>query len=547
MTLPAHHKRGINGASRARRKVNVRSALIAAVCLGLAAGLSGAAGASVPGGTFVSVITENPDNLNPYLHGLLASGSVYRYVFDSPFTVDWTGQWKPALATAYTVSADGKSWTLTLRPGVRWSDGQPLTSADVKYTWQLATNKEVHITYATGFDKIVSVDTPTATKVVYHLKAVYAPFREQVLGAPVVPQHILGPLSADQINRAPFNQKPVGTGPFIVTEFVTDDHVTLSANPSYWGAKPKLQRIVVRIVPDQNTQVNLMKAGDLSVLTGVPPARLEEMRRAPGVVLKRYLSPVYQLIQLDEYDFLKDVAVRQALDYTTPKVSIIKNVMRGQAEPAVSDMVPNGPWANRTLHPRPYDPSRARAMLIKDGFAPGPGGYLFKGGKRLDVPLWTLSGRPYLVQAMQLIAQSWRSIGAYTETHAVSAAALFGQNGPQWNGKDAALIFTWGQGVFPENKINWHSSFIPKDANAPGENDERYSNPAMDRLLEEADRTVDEAKRHAIYDRIQDLLFREVPVVFVCWLVNNEAVATTVQGYDVTTFNTTPPEEWSTR
>jgi peptide/nickel transport system substrate-binding protein len=503
----------------------------------------GAAGA----GTFVTVVTENPDNLNPYLHSLLASGSVYRYVFDSPFTVDWTGKWKPALATAYTVTPDGKTWTLTLRSGVRWSDGQPFTSADVKYTWQLATNKDVHITYATGFDRIASVDTPSPTKVVYHLKEAYAPFKEQVMGAPIVPEHILGRLSGDEINRAPFNQKPVGTGPFTVSEFVTDDHVTLTANPLYWGSKPKLQQIVVRIVPDQNTQVNLMKAGDLSLLPGVPPARLEELRRSPGVVIKRYLAPVYQLIQLDEYEFLKDVAVRQALDLATPKASIIKNIMKGQAEPAVSDMVPNGPWANKTLTPRPYDPARAKAMLLKDGFAAGPGGVLVKNGKRLEIPLWTLSGRQTDEQMMELIAQSWRAIGVATDTRVVSAAALFGQNGPQWNGKDAALIYSWGQGVFPENKINWSSSYIPKDATSPGENAERYSNPEMDRLLDEADHAVDDAKRRAIYDRVQELEHRDVPIIFLFWFDNNNAVAASVRGYDVSTFGETPPEEWSTR
>jgi peptide/nickel transport system substrate-binding protein len=367
------------------------------------------------------------------------------------------------------------------------------------------------------------------------------------MGAPIIPEHILGRLSGDEINRAPFNQKPVGTGPFTVSEFVTDDHVTLTANPLYWGSKPKLQQIVVRIVPDQNTQVNLMKAGDLSLLPGVPPARLEELRRSPGVVIKRYLAPVYQLIQLDEYEFLKDVAVRQALDLATPKASIIKNIMKGQAEAAVSDMVPNGPWANKTLTPRPYDPARAKAMLLKDGFAAGPGGVLVKNGKRLEIPLWTLSGRQTDEQMMELIAQSWRAIGVATDTRVVSAAALFGQNGPQWNGKDAALIYSWGQGVFPENKINWSSSYIPKDATSPGENAERYSNPEMDRLLDEADHAVDDAKRRAIYDRVQELEHRDVPIIFLFWFDNNNAVAASVRGYDVSTFGETPPEEWSTR
>jgi len=497
-------------------------------------------------GTFVTVVGDNPDNLNPYLHSLAASSAVYRYTFDSLYTVDTKGEWVPALATGYTVSPDGLAWTFKLRRGVRWSDGAPFTAADVSFTWQFATNKDVHITYATGFDKIASIDTPEPLTVVYHLKEPYAPFRDQVMGAAILPQHILGMLAADQINRSPFNQKPVGTGPFSVSEFVTDDHVALVANPYYWGTRAKLGRIVMRIVPDQNAQVNLLRAGELSVLN-VPVVRLDEVKRMPNIVIKRYLDATYALVQLDEYEVLRERPVRQALDFATPKGSIIRNIMKGQAEPAVSDMVPNGPWANHSLRPRPYDLAEARRLLRESGFTPGPGGFLYRGGKRLEIPLWTLSGRVNFVQAMQVIAQSWRSIGVYTETHAVSAAALFGQNGPQWNGRDAALIFTWGQGVFPENKINWHSSFIPKDATAPGENDERYSNPEMDRLLEEVDRTVDEAKRHVLYNRIQELEFTDVPVIFLYWLVNNNAVARTVQGYDVTTFNTTPPEEWSTR
>jgi len=522
-----------------------RPVLFALVCVLSLLSIAGVTAELAPG-TFVMVVGDNPDNLDPYLHSLAASSAVYRFIFDSLYTVNLNGDWVPELATAYSVSPDGLSWTFKLRPGVRWSDGAPFTSADVKFTWQLAINKDVHVTYATGFDKLASVDTPAPLTVVFHLRAPYAPFRDQVMGSAIVPQHILGFLSGDQINRSSFNQTPVGTGPFSVTEFVTDDHITLTPNPHYWGKKAQLRRLIVRIVPDQNTQVNLFKAGELNLLS-VPAARLSELKRVPNAVIKRYLTATYALVQLDEYEFLRDVAVRQALDYATPKDSIIRNIMKGQAEPAVSDMVPTGSYANKRLHPRPYDPARARQLLTGAGFVPGPAGFLYKGGKRLEVPLWTISGRANFVQAMELIAQAWREIGVYTEAHAVSAAALFGQNGPQWNGKDEALIFTWGQGVFPENKINWHSSFIPRDASAPGEDDERYSNPEMDRLLEEADRTVDEVKRHAIYARIQELEFRDVPVIFLHWLVENNALANNVQGYDVSTFNTTPPEEWSTR
>src|SRR2546429_9713362 len=126
--------------------------------------------------------------------------------------------------------------------------------------------------------------------------------------------------------------------------------------------------------------------------------------------------------------------------------------MKGQAEAAVSDMVPNGPYADKSLRPRPYDPVRARKMLLDDGFAPGPGGFLYKGGRRLDVPLWTLSGRAPLSQAMQLIAQSWRSIGGSPGAPAGSAPAAFGPNRPQGDGEGGALIFPSGQGGFRGNR-----------------------------------------------------------------------------------------------
>src|SRR5437870_120928 len=94
-------------------------------------------------GTFVIVVGDNPDNLNPYLHSLAASSAVYRYTFDSLYTVNTKGEWIPALAIGYAVSPDGLTWTFRLRPGVRWSDGAPFTAADVKFTWQLVTNKDV--------------------------------------------------------------------------------------------------------------------------------------------------------------------------------------------------------------------------------------------------------------------------------------------------------------------------------------------------------------------------------------------------------------------
>ena len=151
--------------------------------------------AAPPPGTFVMVVSDNPDNLNPYLHSLAASSAVYGFTFDSLYTVNYKGDWIPALATAESISPEGLVWAFKLRPGVRWSDGAAFDAADVKFTWRLATNKEAHITYATGFDRIASIDTPDPLTVVFHLREPYAPFRDQVVGSPVVPRHKLERLS----------------------------------------------------------------------------------------------------------------------------------------------------------------------------------------------------------------------------------------------------------------------------------------------------------------------------------------------------------------
>src|SRR5579883_1138486 len=523
------------------RKV-IRQALILLGGCGLLALVGPRFAAAVPApGTFALVVSDNPDNLNPYLHSLLASQQVYGFVFDSLYRVDERGRWEPALAAGEHVSADGLTWTYTLRPGVRWSDGEPLTSADVKYTWQLATDTGVHISYATGFDRIASVATPTPATVVFHLKAPYAPFREQVAAAPLC--GALGgrdqPLTVQPETGGDGSVRGVGVRRRRSCD-IAGESLLLGAQ-----AEAAPDRRPHRARPEH---------------PGQPSARGRPERapgRAAGAARRSPPVPGYHAPAVSHVDLRARPAGRVSISarragaagagFRDAQGADHQGRHAGAGPPAVSDMVPDGPWADRGLAPRPYDPERARGLLRAAGFVRGADGSFTKDGARLEVPLWTVSTRLYFVQAMQIIAQAWRAAGVATDTHAVSSAALFGQNGPQWNGRDAALIFSWSQGVFPENRINWSSAYIPADANGAGENAERYRNPEMDALLDQADAAVDPARRLEIYRRIQALEQRDVPVIFLFWYVNTDAVAANVHGYVATTFGTTPPETWSTR
>jgi peptide/nickel transport system substrate-binding protein len=501
--------------------------------------------------TLVEAISDNPDTLNPYLHTLAADGAIFALVFQGLVRLNMNDQWEPVLATEVPtldnggISKDGLTWTFHLRKDVKWSDGQPFTARDVKFTAELANNKAIHITYAQGFDKIAAIDTPDDYTVVYHLKQPYAPFMESVAASDIVPEHILSKLTPDEINKgAEFNTKPVGTGPYQVDSFKADDSVVLSPNKYYWGPKPKIDRIVIKIVPDGNTQLNMLKTGDLDIVGSVPPNRVDEVKAWPNVKMLQYIRATYALVQLDELNFLKDVKVRQALNMATPKDKIVHDVMKDQAVVAWTDQVPNGSWYADLPHPS-YDLNAAKQLLLSDGFTLDKDGYMEKGGKVLEVPIWTVAGRDYYTQAAQLIADSWKQIGVKTSVQTLAASALFGQNGPQFDGKDEALLFGWGQGVFPDDTIDFNSKYITYKATDAGENGERYANPLMDQLTEAGTSTVDDAKRHDIYKQIQQLEIDTVPIIFLYWFQGFTAYASRLQGYDCNTFACTPVEQWS--
>lgn len=494
--------------------------------LAMGAGLTAqAASASASTQVFVEALSQNPDRLIPEMGYLAADNGPDQLLYDSLVRLGLNGQWEPDLATQWASNGNGTVWQFWLRKGVKWSDGQPFTAQDVIYTYKFCTNPKINTSYVTGFNDIASISAPNNYEVVYKLKKPLAMFLADVGLASILPAHIFQNLTPTQINdgKYPTASHPVGTGPYILQSWVQNSNLTFVANPNYWGPKPKIPKIVFEVITNPNTAALDLEAGTVEMAT-IPPQYVQAAASWPGVKLYRSIEATYALIQLDEFHFLKETPVRVALNLDTPKQLIVQKIMKGQGVVAYGDQVPGGIWYDPNLPHPGYNPKEALAILLKAGFkevknANAPAGFwLYKDGQQLSVPIWTLAGNQPYDDMAQVESEAWENIGVYAPVSTLSAADLFGQNGPQFNGKDEALIFSWGQGVFPDDQIDFNWAEYPcLNATSNSEDCERYSNTEMDKLTEEGAYTVNQAKAKAIYDQIQELEIQTVPIIFLFW------------------------------
>ena len=221
-----------------------------------AVSVSSTGGAGTVPGELRVAIQRAPNTLNPILSANTTEGFLNRLTFDTLVTVDGrTKKMVPSLATEVPteanggISKDGLTITYKLHSGVKWQDGEPFTSKDVKFSWQAMMNNANNVNARVGYEDVQSVDTPDDTTVVFHLKHKFAPFVNTVFTDSdnpvcILPEHLLAKYPNQ--NQIPFNQQPVGTGPFKVASWVRGDHIELVANDDYFKGKPKLRRIIER-------------------------------------------------------------------------------------------------------------------------------------------------------------------------------------------------------------------------------------------------------------------------------------------------------------
>ena len=476
---------------------------------------------------------NEPNTLNPLISDLLATAEVGKLVFSGLVVAGENGEWIPDLAVDVPttanggITADGRIVTYHLRQGVTWHDGIAFTAEDVKFTWQFIMNQKANIVSREGYDRISSIETPDKYTVVVKYREYYAPY--MMLFGTILPKHKLE--NAGDLNKAPFNRAPIGTGPFKFKEWQVAEALIFDANPNYYRGKPVLDSIIYKIVPEQSLLLTQLKNGELDIASNIAFSNLEQVQSIEG--MRAVIRPTnvweHMDFNLDNVLF-QDPLVRKAIATAIDRQAIVNDVLKGVAAPAYGDQSPLS-WAYKPLQqPSNRDVNAARELLAQAGWTPGPDGIMVKATKKLAFTLAAPNGNRQREQTAQKIAEQLKEAGIAVTVQPIDTQLFFSD--VLKNRRFETAIYAWVASSDPDNLNLWHSRKIPSRANgAEGQNYPGWRNPEIDKLTELGIKTVDMNARKEIYFRIQDILREDCPVVPLYFRGNIDAAKVSVVNY----------------
>jgi peptide/nickel transport system substrate-binding protein len=477
-------------------------------------GLCAAQTAPTPtrGGTALLVVAADPGHLNP----AISTGSHVHAVADSIYNalveLDRDLRPQPDLALRWTISEAGAVYTFHLAPGVRWHDGAPFSSADVKFTFEEILLKHHARTKAGLGAVLAAIETPTPDTVVFRLRKPYGALLQllNVTEAAILPRHLYQ--GSDPLTN-PFNLKPVGTGPFKFESYRTDQQVVLTRNPNYFKAGlPYLDRLVLRIIPDSNAQTLALLAGEADYLGSVNPPDVERLRARPDLAIAQTAfgtgggNCILTLgFNLDR-PAVADLRVRQAIAFAVDREQMLRDVQFGQGKVPSAPISSGLPWAHAagTLERYALAPQKAIELLDAAGLKPGPDGVRLT----LDVLHFPTFNRVGEVMRLNLARVGIRVVQKPLD-RAAFIEAVFGKRAFDTN------IISYCNGADPDSGVR--RMYVSDNiGSVPFSNAAGYRNPEVDRLFTQAalSDNYDERARH--YASIQRIVAADLPY---WWLV----------------------------
>jgi peptide/nickel transport system substrate-binding protein len=488
---------------------------------------SAAAETPVKGGTAIIAIWQEPSTLAPHYANQTVSSIVTYGVLEGLAETTNAGEYVPTLAKAVptvanggvTVNGDKIDVKWELQSGLKWSDGSPVTSADIKFTWEIWM-KDPKVNTRTGFDQITGIDTPNETTAVLHYKSIYAPYPLNFDS--LMPKKLLE--NEADISKTDYNRKPMGTGPFKITDFKAGDSITLERNTNYRFApeKPYLDKVIFRSVPSVEVAMAQLKAGEVNAVWNLTAAQSVDLEKISGLTLQTVPGPSVERIELNTaqnkentdpasvHPVLGDIEMRKALLYATPKQQIIDKLFFGKAQVG-SSPVSQG-WAAFKGPQEGYDPKKANDTLDKAGWVKGSDGIRSKNGVRASLGYTTTTGDATREKVQQVLLDEWKAIGVEVKIQNQPSSVLLSgsctSKDPRKLGSFDLVQFASAPGIDPHSTVlpRYHSKNIPTAANCAGQNYTRVKNADMDKAIDAAGATLDLAQRKTAYATALKLL-----------------------------------------
>jgi peptide/nickel transport system substrate-binding protein len=487
-------------------------AAVTAVFLAVGIDVSFAAGAK-GGGTLAYATGTDATTLDPQFVTDVPTSRMVMHIHETLVYPDVEGNMQPILAESWSISDDKLTWTFKLRKGVQFHDGTPFNAEAVKYTFDRIQDPEIGSPRKSAAKAVKEVKVIDEHTVAFVTEKPFAPFLAQLSAYNLA---IISPAEGKKQGKK-YGQNPCGTGPFKLESWSPGEKMVLSRNESYWGEKPAIDKLEVRIVPEDSSRVMMLLGGEVDVISSVPPVMISRLEKSKDVriIKKTGFRTVYIGLNNTMKPF-DDLRVRRAVAHAIDSEAIVKGVLGGVGTVGGGFESPVIPGAHKDLKPYAYNPAESKKLLAEAGY---PNGF--------TVQFYTPTGR-YLMdrQVAEAVQAQLKEVGIDARLQV-----------PDWGAYQALLdkgteapIFLLGKGS-PTGDLDLTATLC---AACKGKmNHFNYCNPEVDKLIEQQRGTVDVKERNEILAKLQEIFYREVPAVVLFYEDQIYGTRANVKGVEV--------------
>jgi peptide/nickel transport system substrate-binding protein len=470
------------------------------------------------------------DTMFPDYSTTAFGSSLAALAYSSLTTVGLDATVIPDLAESWEVSTDQLTWTFHLRKDAKWQDGQPITAADVKFSYEFRADPTYlggMYSNMTSIAGVVEKNAGTATeisgiKIIDDNTISFTTVQPDALvldtfassNMVVYPQHILKDIPIADLASSDFARLPIGSGPYQLTDWKSKESMTFTANPYYYGTQPIIKTIIFKIVPEPSAQITGLLNGEVNMLLGVSTDDLASVTGVPGITTKELADAQYLSLNLNLNDPLfKDVRTRQAMAYAIDRQSLLDALYSGKGKVENSIFFPTLPEYNANIKGYDYDPAKAKQMLAEVGWTDTSGDGILEAknvagvadGTKFEFTLLSTT-TPFYAQENQVIQQQLLQVGIKTDISQQEFSTYFTiyVAGGKWQATGIGWYNLIGT---PQMELGWNF-MCPADKNTYG-----YCNPDLDAMINKNNTLFDVQKRLDNFKAIQEIIHEAAVVI----------------------------------
>jgi peptide/nickel transport system substrate-binding protein len=473
----------------------------------------------------VMTFDGNPKTTNGIAFSSNDEFTVSGLLYDGPFTFDKDLKWKmnDYFAESLKISDDKRVWTLKLKPGLKWHDGQPFTAHDIAFTYDQIMDPNVVSAQKSGTDELASVKALDDLTVEYVVKAP-TPISKWAILYTIIPKHLYekGKKEDATLKTSPYyaelNRKGVGNGPYRLLEWKENDKLVFERWDDYPGPKPHHKRVICKIIPDQNVQLFTFEGGEVDEVELIAKhfadatVRSEKFKKIGYKAWGQQWQYSYIGWNADGSNpFFNDKRVRYAMTHATNVKMMIEKILYNLNPQCHGIWHPDSPMFCKEIKLLPFDLDKAAALLDEAGWeVSDEDGWRYKNKTKFSFTLMIPQGVVVSQEVAAILQQDLKSLGVEMKTQPMEWAT--------WQERSRkhefqANIAAWGTGAYPDISENiWHSKYYSVEG---GRNYVGYKNPRVDELFEAAVKEFDEAKRMKMFAEIQKLIYEDQPYTFL--------------------------------